>query len=495
MLVLVGIIGSCSDYLNQEVNGILDEADFYKTEEDANQGLIAAYDMYSNCYNAIWPSMYLIRDIISDDVNAGGSDENDQAGLQQIDDFIHDSQNPHVEGAWRNLWSAVYRANKVVNETAPTNDVMKRIIAEGRVLRAFMYMDLVSLWGGVPIITDDVPASDYTTQVRATKAEVLAFLQTDLAAAIPDLPLKSAYAAGDKFRISKGTAQALLGKVYLYDEKWDEALEQFEIVIGSNQYELENLINACFDKTNEYGKESLFEINYIDFNGNDWGNYPWGNSTEDNIIVQLCGPRGDYYTAIPGDSLTGGWGFNTPTDELYQAYVDAGDADRREVFLMSETELEDAGGGWSNSSAWDYEGYFRRKYGHFNNQTGGPVGELNYATNFVLLRYADVLLMAAEAAFESGDETKAKDYLNEVRSRPSTDLPDVTASGAALLDAIRLERRLELAFEGHRFVDLVRWGLADDELTDLGFAADKNEVLPIPNSDVISAKLTQNPNY
>ena len=494
-LTIIGIASACSGVLDQPVNGKLSEDDFYKTEEDALYGLTGAYDAYGIVYNHPWPSMYLLREIISDDVNAGGSDQNDQAGLQQIDDFIHESSNPHVKDAWTHCWAAIYRANKVINKTASDSETLKRIIAEARVLRAFMYMDLVTLWGGVPLITDDVPASEFTAQVRATKQEVLSLIEDDLNAAIPDLPVKSDYSADDKFRVSKGTAQGLLGKAYLYHENWSDALTQLEAVINSNEYELEDDPMAPFDMANEFGKESLFELNYISYNGNDWANYAWNGTSENNIIVQLMGPRGDYFTSAPGDSLTGGWGFNTPTDELYDAYVDAGDTDRRQLFLESQAELVAAGGGWSNNTAWDYEGYFRRKYGHFSNQTGGPVGELNYGTNFVLLRYSDIVLMAAEAAFRDSNENDARTYLNMIRSRPGTGLPDVVVAGPALFDAIVLERRLELAFEGHRFADLVRWGLADDELTDLGFESDKNEVLPIPVSDVNSAKLTQNPNY
>jgi hypothetical protein len=496
VLFLMGMVSACSDYLDQPVNGNLSEDEFYKTEADAMNGLTAAYDGYGNAYNAIWPSMYLVRDIISDDVNAGGSDQNDQAGFQQIDDFKHDSQNDQVLPAWGNLWAALYRANKVINKTTADTDVMKRIVAEAKVLRSLIFMDLVSLWGGVPLITDDVPAAEYTTQVRASKAEVFALVQQTLTEAIPDLPVKSAYTSGNKFRVSKGTAQALLGKAYLYDEKWTEALDALEDVIGSGEYGLENDLEAVLNKTNEFGKESIFELNYVS-NGYDWGNYTWGQYTEDNIIVQLMGPRGDFYAAAPGDSLTGGWGFNTPTDELYDAYVAAGDVGRRRLKIESEAELIAAGGNWTNSSAWDYEGYFRRWYGHFSTETvSGGVGELNYATNFVLIRYADVLLMASEAAFrKGGSEATALTYLNMVRARPSTNLPPVVATGTALFDAIVLERRLELAFEGHRFVDLVRWGLADDELSDLGFEAGKHEMLPIPNADVISAKLPQNPGY
>jgi starch-binding outer membrane protein, SusD/RagB family len=492
VLTLLGGAAACSDFLDQPVSGNFSEIDFYKTEEDAQNALIAAYDSYSSAYNHVWASVYLLRDIPSDDVNAGGADGQDQLGHQNIDDFNIDSQNDQIQAAWGNLWGAIYRANKCINTTNPEFPNGKKIIAEAKVVRALIYMDLVGLWGAVPLIKEDVPQSDFGTLQRTPKADVLAFLAEDLAAAEVDLPAKSDLSAGDKFRAHKGTAQALRGKALLWSEQWAEAATQFEEVINSNEYALESNNMAPFNKMNEFGKESLFELNYGGDNG---GNFPWGGNSDDNIIVQLMGPREDYYSKAPSDSLIGGWGFNSPTQDLYDDFEAAGDTDRRDEFVWSQETLEQNGGSWSKPSHHDYEGFIRRKYGTFNNQTTPNNGYVNFATNFVLLRYSDVLLMAAEAQFRNNNEGKAKEYLNMVRSRPSTGLPDVTATGTALFNAIVLERRLELAFEGHRFIDLVRWGLADDELSDIGFIAGKHEVFPIPRVDVVAGNLEQNPNY
>jgi hypothetical protein len=208
------------------------------------------------------------------------------------------------------------------------------------------------------------------------------------------------------------------------------------------------------------------------------------------------GPRSDYYTKAPNDSLLAGWGFNCPKKKLYDAYVAAGDVQRRTTTVMSEAELKAAGGNWSAPTAYGYDGYFQRKYGSFSQQTnssGSAIPELNYGTNWRLIRYADVLLMAAEAYYRAGNEPQARTYLTQVRNRSG--LGAATATGTALFNAIVTERQLELAFEGFRFIDLVRWGLADQELSSLGFKKGKNEVLPIPNQDVITAGLKQNTNY
>lgn len=498
-LVLLGLYtaSACSDYLDVPVNGSLNEDVFYKTDDHALNGLTAAYDRLGNSYNHIWASMYLIREIPSDDSNAGGADDKDQAGHQQIDDFKHDSENDQVKAAWDNLWSTVYRTNKVINNTTPESDLRKRIIAEALVLRAYTYLDLVTFWGDVPLVTEDIPSTEFTNIARTPKAEVYAQLETDLLAAIPNLPKKSQYGAGDRFRVSKGTAQSLLGKIYLYQNKFTEAAQQFDEVINSNEYQLEANSAWVFAKENEFGKESIFELNYVNTENYDWGNYPWGNSSEDNIIVQLMGPRGvdgTQFVAPAGDSITTGWGFVNPTAELYNAYP-VGDEDRRDATALSEVDFKADGGIWTPDD-WDYEGIMRRKYGHYPTESGGPITELNHTTNWRLIRYSDVLLMAAEAHNRkpSADDVKALGYLNQIRTRPGTNLAPVAVVGTALFDAIILERRLELAFEGHRFADLNRWGLAEEELGNLGFQA-KHALMPIPATDVRAAGMTQNTGY
>jgi hypothetical protein len=283
-----------------------------------------------------------------------------------------------------------------------------------------------------------------------------------------------------------------LGKLYLFQNRHGEAATQLELVINSNQYSLAPSVGAAFSRNGEFGEESLFEISYSSERSYDWGNFPWGAAPESNIHIQLMGPRGDFYTKAPADSLIAGWGFILPTQKMWDAYINAGDVDRRKHSVMSEQELIAAGGNWTNPNAYDYEGYFQRKYGSFEQQTGGPIGELNYGTNWRHIRYADVLLMAAEALSNS-DEGKARGYLNLVRNR--SNLPNVSASGNALFEAIVLERQLELAFEGVRYQDLVRWGRASQELGTRGFIAGKHEVLPIPDYDVRTGKLTQNDNY
>jgi starch-binding outer membrane protein, SusD/RagB family len=498
VLVLLGAGAACSDLLDQPVSGNFSELDFYKTEEEAQSALVAAYDAYSNAYNAVWSSVYLIRELPSDDTNAGGSDSQDQPGHQNLDDFKIDAQNDQIQGAWGNLWSALYRANKCINTTNEEFPLGRQIIAEAKVLRAFIYLDLVGLWGDVPLVLEDVTPDKFGNPERVSKLEILQFIADDLAGVAGDLPLKKNLGAGNKWRAHRGTAQAVRGKALLWKASYSNdaaaysaAAAQLEEVITSNQYSLENNAIAGFSSKNEFGKESLFEINY---SGEGTG-FPWGSTADSNIIIQLMGPRSDFYAKATGDTLDGGWGFAIPREELYAAYEDAGDSERRDSFLWSQATLEDRGGDWTNAGAHDYEGFIRRKYGTYTTHTTGTNATDNYRSNFVLLRYADVLLMAAEANAKSNDEANARLYLNQVRTRPGTDLPEINSSGAALFTDIVTERRLELAFEGHRYMDLVRWGLADDELADLGFVSSKHEVLPIPQIEVTASGMAQNQNY
>jgi starch-binding outer membrane protein, SusD/RagB family len=487
------VTSGCNKFLDEEVPGAFPENDFYKTDQDVSQAVIGVYDMMQAHYNNNWASLYMIKTLLSDESNAGGSDAGDQPGYQTLDNFNFDATNDKVRDAWRMCYFTIYRANKVINRSDPGSPLRARLIAEAKMLRAYNYFELVSLWGDVPLVLNDIPPAEYTSTGRAPKATIYAQIEKDLQDAIAVLPQKSAYSAADKFRVSKGTAQALLGKAYLYQQRWADAATQLDAVITSNQYSLAPSIGAAFSKNFEFGQESVFEISYSNQRAYDWGNFPWGAAPESNIHIQLMGPRGDFYTKAPADSLLAGWGFNLPKQKLWDAYVAAGDVNRRKQTIMSATELIAAGGNWTNPTAYDYEGFFQRKYGSFQSQTGGPINELNYGTNWRHIRYADVLLMAAEAYQKSGNDLKARGYVNDVRARSG--LAPVSTSGAALFEDIVRERQLELAFEGVRFTDLVRWGRAATELGTLGYNAGKHSLLPIPDYDVKTAKLTQNPGY
>ncbi|MCX2742715.1 RagB/SusD family nutrient uptake outer membrane protein [Mangrovivirga sp. M17] len=501
-LIMVALVGftfqSCEDFLEQEIPGRAPVEEFYSSEEDVMQATTAAYDLLQYHFSNGWASPYLVKTLPSDESNAGGSSLGDQPAYQTLDNYTFDSNNGAILGFWKMAYYGIYRANLVVNNTEPDTDLKERLIAEAKCLRAYYYFELVSMFGDVPLVLNEVPPAEYSSTPRVPASQVYAQIVDDLQTAIDVLPPKSAYGEGEKFRWSSGGAKALLGKTYLYMEEWTNAANILDDVINSGEYSLEPYYGQIFTKEHEFGMESVFEVQFISEEGYNWGNFPWGEgrAQESNIHIQLMGPRGDFYQAAPGDSLMGGWGFNVPEPSMYQAFMDAGDVERRVNNLMSEEELRAMGGDWTNADAWGYEGYIRRKYGTFSGETnleGGAVGELNYATNFRIIRYADVLLMAAEAHIRNGNEGTGVDYINDVRDRAG--LAPIDLSGQALIEALILERQLELAFEGHRFRDLVRWGIADEVLASEGFQAGKHELMPIPIAEVRTAGLTQNPGY
>jgi len=489
-VALILAAGCSEDFLDTVIPGKLATEEFYKTDADALQATTAVYDMMQSEYVWGFASVYMLKTMPSDESNAAGASPGDQPGYQTLDKFNFDSENDIVLKVWRTIYYTINRANQVINRVRPESDLQKRLIAEAKALRAYNYFDLVALWGEVPLILNDLAPSEFTKQKQATVSEVYAQIEKDLTEAISVLPTKDQYNAGDKFRISKGSAQAILGKAYLYQKKWSLAAEQFNNVITSGKYELEQNYGFIFSKAGEFGKESLLEVSYTDQNGS-------GRARESNQYIQLMGIKATHYTMAPGDSLAGGgWAFNSPTLKLYNAFVNASDFERRKYTLMSVDELRALGGDWNNPDYYEFEGVIRRKYGNYVNESslanGGSISS-NYLTNWRFIRYADVLLMAAEAYYRAGDEDRARTELNKVRDRAQ--LPDVLDSGDALFEAIVTERQLELAFEGVRYPDLIRWGRAAQELGPLGFIEGKHELLPIPNDDVRSGGLTQNHNY
>jgi starch-binding outer membrane protein, SusD/RagB family len=492
-LAMFVMVTSCSkDFLETKPIGKLAVDQFYKTDADAMKGLIAAYDILQWTNARDWQSVYLAKSLPSDETSCGGGNSGDQPPLQEMDKFNFSAGNTVIRGAYQGNYYGIYRCNMVINYVEPVNDFRKQIIAEAKCLRAYYYFDQVTMFGRIPLILTELTPSEYK-QPQAELSAIYAQIEKDLNEAIEVLPVKSAQALEDQFRVSKGTAQALLGKVFLYEKKWKESSDQFEKVIASNEYSLSTDYSTLFKNTQEFGSESLFEVSFTNTRGYDWGTFGWGGNRnmENNITWQLCGPRGDYF--VPGNSgMIGGWGFNYPTKESYDWY-ESGDI-RKAASVWSVADLRALGGDWTGTDAYGFNGYFRVKYGTFLDETAGPVNELNYGTNLRLIRYADVLLMAAEAYYRQGDEAKALVELNKVRSRAG--LANSTASGEGLFTAIVHERATELCFEGFRFFDLVRWGMAKDVLGKYGFVENKNELFPIPLDEMTNNDLlTQNPGY
>jgi len=502
MIVLAATLSvvSCNedDFLNVDPTGRLTSETYLKTTDEVKTAVVGIYNAMQNNYSSgSWASVYFIKNLPADDCMAGSS-EGDQTGYQNIDDFTIQTDNDKLVLIWSNFYKAISSANTVINKVEPDTEGKKALIAEAKALRAYNYFELVTLFGGVPLMTvNPTDESEYHLP-RSTAAEVYAQIEKDFTEAIADLPLKSEYSAADRYRVSKGTAQAYLGKAYLYQKKYAEAATQLAAVISSNEYDLEPNFADVWNKESEFGIESLFEISYTSKEAYDWGTFPWGGGNESNIEAQLQGPRGDLFD-LSGSSLNviNGWGFNMPSAKIGQTFIAAGDTERGSATVISAADFEATGGVIKDPNAHDYEGFMRLKYATRIAETSTTgIPELNYTTNWRLMRYADVLLMAAEAYHFNNEDGKALIELNKVRSRAK--LADISAS-ADIFQAIVTERELELAFEGSRYWDLVRWDLASQEMGSLGYQANKNELFPIPQNEIIGnnqiSDADQNPGY
>ncbi len=489
--------GCADDWLELEPVGQKLENNFYQTEGDIYQGLISTYSMLQPKYFSGWSSYYFLANFPSDDSEVVGGGPGDRPEYHAIGDFQMLPTNSAILQLWRRNYYGIYRANLVIQNADPeASQTSREYIAEARFLRAYFYFELVRFFGDVPLITSQLTPDEYN-QPRKPAKQVYQQIITDLQAAIPDLAL----APSEKYRATKGAAQSLLGKAYLYmaspyyyntynfelsrTEYYQLAADEFNDVIISAQYDLEQNYDDIWRYEYEHGIESIFEIEYSNIaRGGDWGN---GRVNGGNIDVQMNGPRG-----ISTDTLLAGWGFDMVTQDLISAYNAEGDDIRKEGTAYGETFLTSIGASdWEENEG--YTGWFSKKRAPWAHITWDSQAEWNYETNERMIRYADVLLMMAEAIVGGATAPQSADhYLNLVRDRV-----DLVPKGGVTMADIKKERRLELAMEGHRFFDLVRWGDAASKLGDRGFVQGKHEVFPIPQEEIVNSQytLTQNDNY
>jgi len=506
-LLLIFAFGACSDsVLDKTPIGKFNSADYLTTEAEAEAAIIGVYDYLQIGYNNYgdWSSIFFIKLLQGDDVNTGGGSSGDQPKLQQLNDFSYEYDNPAIKDVWHSYYKIVNASNAIINTISPELDNAEQVTAEAKFFRAFAYFELVTMWGDVPFYTENTTEISISNP-RADKSTVYTQIHKDLTDAIDALPVKDDMDAGMKFRISKGAAQALKGKVYLYQNDYSNAHQMLQDVLDDVSYSLVEDYGTIWLKAERAGTESIFEVLYSSKNAHDWGG-PWDGTAESNFVVQLMGPRGDgSFNDLDVIGYTNGWGFNVPTEKFGDLLQAEAGGERYEASTISETEFVAAGGDVdkTGNNNWDaYENYIRLKYSTIPSETSdGGVKEVNWNTPFKIIRLSDVMLMAAEAYNRDSKDTEAVALIKLVRERAG--FADHTAweglTGDALFDIIKKERSLELAFEGHRFWDLVRWGDAATELSSRGFKSGKNEVFPIPQEEIdLNGDISiedQNPGY
>ena len=483
ILVLSLSLAGCESFLEKNPQGALTQTTFPASASDALLAVNAAYAgmLDLSFHSGIFPLM----DIMSDDARKGSNPTDQSAEIGPYDSFKFSKTGSELSLWWATLYQCIKRTNVVI-EKVPVivmdEKLRNRYIAEAKFLRALYYFDLVRAWGDVPLVTALDPSIKLT---RSPKLDVYKQIEQDLIAAIADLDEKSDQPSSQLGRATKGSARGLLAKVYLFQGDFANASKYAMEVINSNIYGLEPVFTDATGVAGEDGIESVFEIGAIGIEG-----------TGGNGYANVQGVRG---------TPNRGWGFNRPAPNLRASFepgdprlkgtiIDLGDVIDG-ITIMGDGTTPDVTTD-TNGNILETECYNRKVW------TPGTDVASQFGHNRRLLRYADVLLIAAEALNETDKPGQALVYLNTVRLRArqgnSTILPDIkTTEKNALRDLILKERRNELAMEGHRFWDLVRTGKAADVLGPLGFVAGKNELLPIPQSeiDISQGSLTQNPNW
>lgn len=467
---------SCADYVDYDpIENFQITADVYfQSAGDYEAAVIGTYDPLQWMYLNI-----LIGDIASDNSFSGGESASDVIGLQQIDNMTHNPSNDNLTSIWKWCYEGINRANYLEqNKDKIAFDNKEALYGEVYFLRAYYYFELVKLFGDVPLFTKNrLTAGDSGSLQRALASEVYTQIENDLDNAAKVLPTSQS----QKGRATKYAAQALLGKVYLYQNKFTEAASVLENVIG--KFTLVSNYGSQFLKAGENGSESVFEVQHSNTsNWYDWGYVPQG--TEGNFGIIHNGPR-----AFDGPTYASGWSFNVPSADLYNSFED-GDT-RRDATILDIVAFANATGA-SYAEGYKHTGYFNNKYIPRAGESGAQI-ELNYLTNYRAIRYADVLLMAAEANFRSTSPNipKAQAYLNEVRLRAFEQ--DESRLVTVSKEAIWAERNFELAMEGHRFFDLVRTDEASGKIE--GFVDGKHDLFPIPQQEIDISGLTQNSGY
>ncbi|NTW23796.1 MAG: RagB/SusD family nutrient uptake outer membrane protein [Lentimicrobium sp.] len=482
-ILLITLVSGCSkDFLDKSPEDSVNTDNFYITESDAIAAINGAYQPLQ------WPKLYNMRmwtsDIMAANSIVGAGGGSDGQETQDMANFVTSTDNQGVLDLWRGPWPGILRCN-IIFEKVPGMEISEslknRILGEAFFLRAHYYYILVRYFGDVPLLLTPVYPGDDLRPFRDPVDEVYGQIIEDLTRAIELLPARETYGAADLGRASKGSAAGMLASVYLTRGNYQGTVDLCNTVA-----ELGYALNANyadnFDPTKKNSVESLFEIQYIGNAGYDF----WSNENQASWLSTFTGPRGS-------EMVAGGWGWNQPTEEFINTY-ETGDL-RKDVTVLYEgcPQL----GGKDYSQSYSMTGFNLRKF--LVDKSLAPDYN-NSPMDFPVMRYADVLLMKAEALNELGNTSEAEVPLNEVRNRAG--LESVSGlSKEEFREKVLSERRLELAFEGQRWFDLIRVNngqYAIDFLNSIGKTnmTSKYLLFPVPQKERdANPNLSQNPGY
>lgn len=520
-LLLIVALGSvllfsgCKKFLGTERQGAYNPEDYpYPSGSGPyDQFIFGAYNQLRS-FNLHSQAYIAITSIRSDDADKGSTTGDGGANAQTMDNFPVSPSNGYCNTFWLGNYSLINACNTTIKEVntnqliVSTDAVKQQTIAEAKFLRAYAYFNLVRGFGRVPLIDtlfEDVAAQNNVPQ--SSPVQIYQFIENDLVFAAANLPLNwdpNVFPG----RVTKGSANGLLAKVYLTQQKWALAMAAANTVMMSGQYNLNTTFDKIFREEGENSSESVFEVQAtatITSNGNELGVQ----------YAQIQGIRGAGQWDL-------GWGWNSPSTDLVAAYEANDPRKNRTILFMSENPVSPPGPTIFRQSIYGETLPIANPPNgtppnlRYNNKvyTNPAVrssvnSRFGYWMNIRTLRYADVVLMYAEAANEVGGAANivaARNAVNSVRARarigaPAGTLLDITSNDQATLrEDIRKERRLELAMEHDRFYDIVRWGIAQDVMQAVGkvnFVAARDVLLPIPQTqrDLSAGVLTQNFGY
>lgn len=504
--ILVPVLFGCSEeFLDRQPLDVQVSSNFYQTETDANQALVAVYDVLGYQSVTAWAPFQLISDVLSDDSYGGGADANEGLVPDEINNFKTKTTNEMVHSIWARNYIGIYRANLLlerIGDIDASDEFKDRIIAECKFLRAYFHLELVRYYENVPLLTTTIKGPSEYKQTQNSPDEVYNQIALDLVDAIADLPLT--LPSEELGRITKWAAESLLARTYLFYNgvygneleagsitvNRSKALEYLEDVIDNSGHDLLANYSDNFRTAFEFGEESIFEISHGD--SPPWWDWNYTIGGEGNLAAQMQGPR-----VTGSTNWNRGWSYAPVTQNLVTAMT--GDP-RFTATILLEEDLDGA-----LVKGYQHTGYYSRKYTSDAEHWGADGQfEHNRTCNYRVIRFSDVLLMAAELG-----SANAQDYLDRVRARVG--LTSVPAN----LDNIYIERRLELALEGIRYFDIIRRGMiyASQELTlqgergpkfvgdqsifDVTFDPETKGFLPIPQVeiDLSGGTFSQNEGY
>lgn len=468
---------SCNeDFLDVAPQGAQPEEQFWVSEADATKAANAMYAVLRG-WNQVAFAAIAIESIGSDEAEKG-SDPTDASFLSLYDNFTVTSTEGQLADFWTGQYQIINLANQVlINVPGIDMDssLKERYLAEAKFLRAFAYFRLVRAYGDIPLrLTLPEDVSEYNIP-RTPKEQVYAQIEKDLTEAAAVLP--TTYSGADIGRATKGAALALHAKVAMYQGKWNDVLTYTNEVMGLG-YSLVSNYQALFREQNENSSESIFEIQAALIQGNP--------SASNSQYSQVQGVKG----------TIAGWGFNVPTTTLANAFET--DDPRRNATIIFRGETTPQGDVIPSEGVNPM--FNEKSYVPFNSIIAGYTE--GSQQNIRVIRYADVLLMNAEANNELGNTDAALASLEKVRARAREGndaiLPPVIITGKdQLRNAIWHERQVELAMENDRYFDVIRQGRGEEVFGPLGWKPNKNEVWPIPQREreLSGGLLTQNPGY